>query len=51
MRAITWLTRISRRVAFTYITKSSRLSATMARVSTDCTSGTDVAVRGSAWLS
>ncbi|CAM5674109.1 hypothetical protein SVIOM342S_01398 [Streptomyces violaceorubidus] len=47
MRAITWLTRISRRVAFTYITKSSRLSATM----THCTSGTDAAVRGSAWLS
>ncbi len=36
-------TRISRRVAFTYITKSSRLSATMSRVSTDCTSGTDAA--------
>ena len=51
IRAITWLTRISRSVAFTYITNSSRLSATMTRVSTDCTSGTEVAVRGSALLS
>ncbi len=51
IRAITWLIRIRRSVVFTYITNSTRLSMTMASVSSDWIRGTEDTRRGSGSLS